>query len=34
MGLKDRVEALGGRIAVSSAVGAGTILDADLPIAA
>jgi signal transduction histidine kinase len=34
MGLKDRVEALGGRIAVSSPAGAGTSLDADLPIAA
>ena len=34
VGLKDRVEALGGRIAVSSPAGAGTILDADLPIAA
>jgi signal transduction histidine kinase len=33
-GLKDRVEALGGRIAVSSPVGAGTSLDADLPLAA
>jgi signal transduction histidine kinase len=34
MGLKDRVEALGGTIAVSSPVGAGTSLDADLPLAA
>jgi signal transduction histidine kinase len=33
-GLKDRVEALGGTIAVSSPAGAGTILDADLPLAA
>jgi signal transduction histidine kinase len=33
-GLKDRVEALGGRIAVSSPAGAGTSLDADLPLAA
>ena len=34
MGLKDRVEALGGTIAVESPVGAGTSLDADLPLAA
>jgi signal transduction histidine kinase len=34
MGLKDRVEALGGTIAVSSPAGAGTSLDADLPLAA
>lgn len=34
MGLKDRVEALGGRITVSSPAGAGTSLDADLPLAA
>ena len=34
MGLKDRVEALGGTIAVSSPVGEGTCLDADLPLAA
>jgi signal transduction histidine kinase len=33
-GLKDRVEALGGRVAISSPVGAGTSLDADLPFAA
>ncbi|HEY2080180.1 MAG TPA: GAF domain-containing protein [Streptosporangiaceae bacterium] len=33
-GLKDRVEALGGTIAVSSPAGAGTSLDADLPLAA
>jgi len=34
MGLKDRVEALGGSIAVSSPAGEGTSLDADLPLAA
>jgi signal transduction histidine kinase len=34
MGLKDRVEALGGRFAVISQAGAGTSLDADLPLAA
>jgi signal transduction histidine kinase len=34
MGLKDRVEALGGTIAIRSPVGAGTRLDADLPLAA
>jgi signal transduction histidine kinase len=34
MGLKDRVEALGGTIAVCSPVGAGTRLDADLPLVA
>jgi signal transduction histidine kinase len=34
MGLRDRVEALGGTIAVSSPAGAGTSLDADLPLAA
>jgi signal transduction histidine kinase len=34
MGLKDRVEALGGTIAVSSPPGEGTSLDADLPLAA
>jgi signal transduction histidine kinase len=34
MGLKDRVEALGGTIAVSSPAGAGTSLDANLPLAA
>ena len=34
MGLKDRVEALGGTIAISSPAGAGTSLDADLPLAA
>ena len=34
MGLKDRVEALGGTISISSSAGAGTSLDADLPIAA
>jgi signal transduction histidine kinase len=33
-GLKDRVEALGGTIAVSSRAGLGTSLDADLPLAA
>jgi signal transduction histidine kinase len=34
IGLKDRVEALGGTIAISSPAGAGTCLDADLPLAA
>jgi len=34
MGLKDRVEALGGTITISSPAGAGTSLDADLPLAA
>jgi len=34
MGLKDRVEALGGTIALTSPAGAGTSLDADLPLAA
>jgi signal transduction histidine kinase len=34
MGLKDRVEALGGTIAISSPAGAGTSLDAVLPLAA
>jgi len=34
MGLQDRVEALGGTISVSSPAGAGTSLDADLPLAA
>jgi signal transduction histidine kinase len=34
MGLKDRVEALGGTITVSSPAGAGTSLNADLPLAA
>jgi signal transduction histidine kinase len=34
MGLKDRVEALGGTIAVTSPAGVGTSLDADLPLAA
>jgi signal transduction histidine kinase len=34
MGLKDRVEALGGTIAINSPAGAGTRLDADLPLAA
>jgi len=34
IGLKDRVEALGGTITVSSPVGAGTSLNADLPLAA
>jgi signal transduction histidine kinase len=34
VGLKDRVEALGGQMAVRSPVGAGTSLDADLPLAA
>ena len=34
VGLKDRVEALGGTIAVSSQAGTGTSLDADLPLAA
>jgi signal transduction histidine kinase len=34
MGLKDRVEALGGTIAISSPAGKGTSLDADLPLAA
>jgi signal transduction histidine kinase len=34
MGLKDRVEALGGTIAIRSPAGAGTRLDADLPLAA
>lgn len=34
MGLKDRVEALGGTIAVRSPAGVGTRLDADLPLAA
>ena len=33
-GLKDRVEALSGTIAIHSPVGAGTRLDADLPLAA
>jgi signal transduction histidine kinase len=34
VGLKDRVEALGGKIAVKSPVGAGTCLDAELPLSA
>jgi signal transduction histidine kinase len=34
MGLKDRVEALGGTIAIHSPAGAGTSLDADLPLSA
>jgi len=34
MGLKDRVEALGGTITIHSPAGAGTSLDADLPLAA
>jgi len=34
MGLKDRVEALGGTVVIDSPVGAGTRLDADLPLAA
>ncbi len=34
VGLKDRVEALGGTIAIDSPAGAGTSLDADLPVAA
>jgi signal transduction histidine kinase len=34
MGLKDRVEAIGGSIAITSAAGVGTTLDADLPLAA
>jgi signal transduction histidine kinase len=34
MGLKDRVEALGGTIAIHSPAGAGTRLDAGLPLAA
>jgi signal transduction histidine kinase len=34
MGLKDRVEALGGTVTISSAAGSGTSLDADLPLAA
>ena len=34
MGLKDRVEALGGTIAIHSPAGAGTSLEADLPLAA
>jgi signal transduction histidine kinase len=34
MGLKDRVEALGGTIAIHSPAGAGTRLDAQLPLAA
>ena len=34
LGLKDRVEALGGAIAIHSPAGAGTRLDADLPLAA
>jgi signal transduction histidine kinase len=33
VGLKDRVEALGGSIAVQSPVGAGTTLHAELPLA-
>jgi signal transduction histidine kinase len=34
MGLKDRVEAIGGNIAIMSPAGGGTTLDADLPFAA
>jgi signal transduction histidine kinase len=34
MGLMDRVEALGGTIAITSPAGEGTSLDADLPLAA
>ena len=34
MGLKDRVEALGGNVVIHSPIGAGTSLDADLPLAA
>jgi signal transduction histidine kinase len=34
MGLKDRVEALGGMVVIRSPVGAGTSLDAELPLAA
>ena len=34
VGLKDRVEALGGKIGIHSPVGAGTSLDAELPLAA
>ena len=34
VGLKDRVEALGGTIAIHSPAGTGTSLDADLPLAA
>jgi signal transduction histidine kinase len=33
VGLKDRVEALGGRISVESAPGAGTSVRAELPLA-
>jgi len=33
VGLKDRVEALGGTITVQSPAGAGTVLRADLPLA-
>jgi signal transduction histidine kinase len=32
VGLKDRVEALGGRIAVGSPPGAGTVIDVQLPL--
>lgn len=34
VGLQDRVEALGGMVVIDSPVGAGTSLDADLPLAA
>jgi signal transduction histidine kinase len=34
MGLKDRVEAIGGSIVITSPAGVGTALDADLPLAA
>jgi signal transduction histidine kinase len=32
VGLKDRVEALGGRLSVQSAPGAGTAVQAELPL--
>jgi len=34
VGLKDRIEALGGTISIRSPAGAGTSLDAELPLAA
>jgi len=34
MGLKDRVEALGGMVAIDSPIGGGTSLEADLPLTA